>query len=154
MLTREEVLAIEDYCSENKVTHKARLAELDIPFWDFYKAKKKYRETDLIDTGPGQFVQLSSGRCVPGRMPSARTPGRAGKQEKQPSARIESYLTIELQTRCGTAMRVEMGRLRIPFFGETDDIAGDFKYEDLIFMAKSAMESPYVKRMKMLLANG
>ena len=48
------------------------------------------------------------------------------------------------------AMRVEMGRLRIPFFGETDDIAGDFKYEDLIFMARSAMESPYVRRMKML----
>ena len=48
------------------------------------------------------------------------------------------------------AMRVEMGRLRIPFLGETDDIAGDFKYEDLIFMARSAMESPYVRRMKML----
>ena len=29
-------------------------------------------------------------------------------------------------------------------------IAGDFKYEDLIFMARSAMESPYVRRMKML----
>ena len=27
---------------------------------------------------------------------------------------------------------------------------GDFKYEDLIFMARSAMESPYVRRMKML----
>jgi len=37
-----------------------------------------------------------------------------------------------------------------PFLGGTDDIAGDFKYEDLIFMAKSAMESPYVRRMKML----
>lgn len=48
------------------------------------------------------------------------------------------------------AMRVEMGRLRLPFLGGTDDIAGDFKYEDLIFMAKSAMESPYVRRMKML----
>ena len=107
MITREQVLAIEEYCAEHKVTHKARLAELGIHFWDFYKAKKKYREEDSMDTGPGQFVQLSSGRCVPGRMPAARTPGRAGKQEKQTSARHESYLTIELQTRCGTAMRIK-----------------------------------------------
>ena len=107
MLTREEILTIEDYCAEHKISYKTRLAELQVPLWDFYKAKKKYREEDSIDTGPGQFVQLSSGRCVPGRMPAARTPGRAGKQEKQTSARPESYLTIELQTRCGTAMRIQ-----------------------------------------------
>ena len=107
MLTREEILTIEDYCAEHKISYKTRLSELQVPLWDFYKAKKKYREEDSMDTGPGQFVQLSSGRCVPGRMPAARTPGRAGKQEKQTSARLESYLTIELQTRCGTAMRIQ-----------------------------------------------
>ena len=107
MLTREEILTIEDYCAEHKISYKTRLSELQVPLWDFYKAKKKYREEDSMDTGPGQFVQLSSGRCVPGRMPAARTPGRAGKQEKQTSARPESYLTIELQTRCGTAMRIQ-----------------------------------------------
>ena len=107
MLTREEILTIEDYCAEHNISYKTRLAELQVPLWDFYKAKKKYREEDSMDTGPGQFVQLSSGRCVPGRMPAARTPGRAGKQEKQTSARPESYLTIELQTRCGTAMRIQ-----------------------------------------------
>ena len=108
MITREEVLSIEEYCAEHKVTHKARLAELGIQFWDFYKAKKKYREEDSSSgDSSGQFIQLSSGRCVPGRMPAARTPGRAGKQEKQTSSRPESYLTIELQTRCGTAMRIQ-----------------------------------------------
>ena len=108
MITREEVLSIEEYCAEHKVTHKARLAELGIQFWDFYKAKKKYREEDSSSgDSSGQFIQLSSGRCVPGRMPAARTPGRAGKQEKQTSARPESYLPIELQTRCGTAMRIQ-----------------------------------------------
>ena len=108
MITREEVLSIEEYCAEHKVTHKARLAELGIQFWDFYKAKKKYREEDSSSgDSSGQFIQLSSGRCVPDRMPAARTPGRAGKQEKQTSARRESYLTIELQTRCGTAMRIQ-----------------------------------------------
>ncbi|MBO7204113.1 MAG: hypothetical protein J6V29_04045, partial [Bacteroidales bacterium] len=103
----EEVLAIEEYCAEHKVTHKARLAELGIQFWDFYKAKKKYREEDSMDTGPGQFVQLSSGRCVPSKMPAARTVGRTGKQDRQSSSKAESYLTIELQTRCGTAMRIQ-----------------------------------------------
>lgn len=107
MITREEVLAIEEYCAEHKVTHKARLAELGIQFWDFYKAKKKYREEDSMDTRPGQFVQLSSGRCVPSKMPAARTVGRAGKQDRQSSGKAESYLTIELQTRCGTAMRIQ-----------------------------------------------
>lgn len=32
MITREEVLAIEEYYAEHKVTHKARLAELGIQF--------------------------------------------------------------------------------------------------------------------------
>ena len=40
MLTREEILTIEDYCAEHKMSHKARLAELQIPFWDFYKPKR------------------------------------------------------------------------------------------------------------------
>ena len=35
MITREEVLAIEGYCAEHKVTHKARLAELGIQFLGF-----------------------------------------------------------------------------------------------------------------------
>ena len=107
MLTREEVLSIEEYCGEHRISHKKRLAELDIPFWDFYKAKKKYREEDSKNSGPGQFIQLSSGRCVPSKMPAARTVGRAGKQESQSSSKAESYLTIELQTRCGTAMRIQ-----------------------------------------------
>lgn len=107
MLTREEILSIEDYCAEHKVTHKARLTELGIRFWDFYRAKKKYREEDSFAGIPGHFVQLSSGRCVPGKMPSARTTGRAGKPEKQNTSKSESYLTIELQMRCGTAMRIQ-----------------------------------------------
>ena len=107
MLTREEILTIEDYCAEHKISYKTRLSELQVPLWDFYKAKKKYREEDSMDTGPGQFVQLSSGRCVPRKMPAARTVGRAGKQDRQSSSKAESYLTIELQTRCGTAMRIK-----------------------------------------------
>ena len=107
MLTREEILTIEEYCAEHKITHKARLAELGIQFWDFYKAKKKYREEDLSSEKPGQFVQLSSGRYVPQTMPPARTVGKSGKTVKPTDERSESYLTIELQTRTGTAMRIQ-----------------------------------------------
>ena len=40
-MTREEILSIEEYCAEHKVSHRKRLEELNIPFWHFYKAKKK-----------------------------------------------------------------------------------------------------------------
>ena len=58
MMTREEILSIEEYCAEHKVSHKKRLEELDIPFWHFYKAKKKYREEDEQEGQSGQFIQL------------------------------------------------------------------------------------------------
>ena len=46
MMTREEILSIEEYCAEHKISHKKRLEELGIPFWHFYKAKQKYRRAD------------------------------------------------------------------------------------------------------------
>ena len=69
MMTREEILSIEEYCAEHKISHKKRLEELGIPFWHFYKAKQKYRRADEQDAQPGQFVQLASGRYVPQTMP-------------------------------------------------------------------------------------
>jgi len=49
MMTREEINEIEQYCSDHKVGKKARLAELGIPFWNFYRARRKYqREDELI----------------------------------------------------------------------------------------------------------
>ena len=49
------------------------------------------------------------------------------------------------------ALRVEMGRMRMPFSGELEEIASSFGHADLISAARSAMESPYVRRMKLLL---
>ena len=106
-MTREEILSIEEYCAEHKVSHRKRLEELNIPFWHFYKAKKKYRKDDEQDACFGEFIQLSSGRCVPQTMPPARTSGRAGKAGKSVDEKSESYLTIELQTRTGTAIRIQ-----------------------------------------------
>ena len=107
MITREEILSIEEYCAEHNVSHKDRLEELGISPWSYYAAKRKYREDDKSSDATGQFVQLSSGRFVPQTMPPARTSGKAGKPSKPAEDKSESYLTIELQTRTGTAMRIQ-----------------------------------------------
>ena len=107
MMTREEILSIEEYCAEHKVSHRKRLEELNIPFWHFYKAKKKYRKDDEQGSQSGEFIQLSSGKYVSQTMPPARTSGRSGKACKPIEEKSESYLTIELQTRTGTAIRIQ-----------------------------------------------
>ena len=45
------------------------------------------------------------------------------------------------------SLRIEMGRMRMPF---TDEILGTPEYDSLISTAKSAMESPYVRKMRLL----
>ena len=94
MMTREEVLSIEEYCAEHKISHKKRLEELEIPFWNFYKAKQKYRKEDEQDAQLGQFVPLSSGRFVPPTMPPARTAGKSGKPVKPSEAK--SYKAFDI----------------------------------------------------------
>ena len=106
-MTREEILSIEEYCAEHKVSHRKRLEELNIPFWHFYKAKKKYRKDDEQGSQSGEFIQLSSGKYVSQTMLPARTSGRSGKACKLTEEKSESYLTIELQTRTGTAIRIQ-----------------------------------------------
>ena len=106
-MTREEILSIEEYCAEHKVSHRKRLEELNIPFWHFYKAKKKYRKDAEQGSQSGEFIQLSSGKYVPQTMPPARTSGSSGKACKPKAEKSESYLTIELQTRTGTAIRIQ-----------------------------------------------
>ena len=48
------------------------------------------------------------------------------------------------------ALRIEMGRMRMPFSGKPDEIACSSGHADLISAARSALESPYVRRIKML----
>ena len=48
------------------------------------------------------------------------------------------------------ALRIEMGRMRMTFAGEPDEIASSFGHAALISAARSALESPYVRRMKLL----
>ena len=46
MMTREQILEIDQYCQEHKMSYRQRLEELSIPSWTFYKAKRKYRMQD------------------------------------------------------------------------------------------------------------
>ena len=63
MLTREQILEIDTYCAEHKVSQNVRLDELNIPRHQFYRWKKKYREADEAGGTPdgGAFVQLAPG---------------------------------------------------------------------------------------------
>lgn len=48
------------------------------------------------------------------------------------------------------AMRLDMGRMRIPHGGQEDVPASGIEYEGVMGMIKSALDSPYVRRMKLL----
>jgi len=48
------------------------------------------------------------------------------------------------------AIRLDMGRMRIPSASSEDVISTNMAYENVIGMVESALDSPYVRRMKML----
>lgn len=108
MLTREQILEIDMYCAEHKVTQESRLDELNIPRHQFYRWKKRYRELDEAGQTPegGSFLQLTpGGSFVSPMMPPSRT---SGKTKGGPgTAAAESFLTIELRTVSGSAMRIQ-----------------------------------------------
>ncbi len=56
-MTREHILEIDQCCQEHKVSCSKRL-ELEIPFWNFYKAKRKFLLQDEVSSVPGEFVQM------------------------------------------------------------------------------------------------
>lgn len=104
MMTREQILEIDQYCQEHKMSYRQRLEELDIPFWNFYKAKREYRLEDEASSNVGEFVQM-----VPGTFRSGLMPIRNGKKPSTAKGvqEAESYLTVELRTASGTAMRIQ-----------------------------------------------
>ena len=48
------------------------------------------------------------------------------------------------------AIRLDMGRMRVPSAGDEGVISMNMAYENVIGMVESALDSPYVRRMKML----
>ena len=48
------------------------------------------------------------------------------------------------------SIRLDMGRMRVPSVGGEDIISSSLAYENVIGMVRSALDSPYVRRMKLL----
>jgi len=51
------------------------------------------------------------------------------------------------------SIRLDMGRMRVPTASGPDVISSAIKYENVIGMVRSALDSPYVRRMKMVAKN-
>ena len=94
MLTREQILEIDHYCAEHKMSLEARMDEIGVPHHQYYRWKKKYRDEDAAGIGPerGSFVQLTpGGTFVPPMMSSTRTSGKSSNK----AAGIEARAWLE-----------------------------------------------------------
>ena len=100
-MTLEEIQSIESYCSENGITIKQRLHELNISESNFYYARRALAARQ--STSEGSFIQLgnASGLTFPEPVRSASS-SRKGK-----NVPVESYMTLELRTESGSAMRIQ-----------------------------------------------
>ena len=85
-MTREQILEIDQYCQEHKMSYRQRLEELDIPFWNFYKAKRKYRLEDEASINVGEFVQMVPGTFRSGLMPIRHGYANPGLHDCSPSS--------------------------------------------------------------------
>ena len=99
-MTLEEIKSIESYCSENSVTIKQRLHDLNIPESNFYYAR---RMLSLQSTSEGTFIQLDGSSGV--SFPDPISPSSGQRRNK--NIPVVSYMTLELRTESGTAMRIQ-----------------------------------------------
>jgi transposase len=64
-----------------------------------------------------------------------------------------NMLKMLRQEECGLVLysvRLDMGRMRLPLAESEDSISTGLVFDNVIGMVRSALESPYVRRMKML----
>lgn len=99
-MTLEEIQSIESYCSENGITIKQRLHELNISESNFYYAR---RALSRQSSPEGSFVHLGG----PSVMVFPEAPKPATGTRKGKNIPVESYMTLELRTESGTAMRIQ-----------------------------------------------
>ncbi len=103
MLTREQILEIDRYCSEHKVTLDRYFEKHNVSRHQYFVWKRKYRQEDEQGPMAGAFVQLRpGGESVSPMMPPAKTSGRAKAAKAQVA---ESYLTVEIRTPSGNGRR-------------------------------------------------
>ena len=101
-MTLEEIQSIETYCSDNSITIKQRLHELNIPESNFYYARRSLLARQSISEGA--FIQLGNASGLDFTTEPARPASGPRKGKNVP---VESYMTLELRTESGTAMRIQ-----------------------------------------------
>lgn len=100
MMTREEIAAIERECEERHISQQDYLESHRIAKHQYYR-KRRYREEDEQSLVPSGFVPM-----MPGPAPTAPAQKSRGKHQKSQQDQ-ESFLTVEIRTSCGSAMRIQ-----------------------------------------------
>ena len=101
MMTREEIAAIDRECEEQHISQQEYLEKHGIAKHQYYRWKRKYREEDEQSLVPAGFVPM-----MPGSAPTVPAQKSKSKQHKLQQDQ-ESFLTVEIRTSCGSAMRIQ-----------------------------------------------
>ena len=102
MMTREEIAAIDRECEEQHISQQEYLDSHGIAKHQYYRWKRKYREEDEQSLVPAGFVPMMPGTTPVQSVPVQRSKGKQQKPQDQ-----ESFLTVEIRTSCGSAMRIQ-----------------------------------------------
>ena len=100
-MTREEIAAIDRECEERHTSQQNYLESHGIAKHQYYRWKRRYREEDEQSLVPAGFVPM-----MPGAAPAVPSPKSRSKQQKSRQDQ-ESFLTVEIRTPCGSAMRIQ-----------------------------------------------
>ena len=101
-MTREEIAAIDRECEEQHISQQEYLESHGITRHQYYRWKRRYREEDERSLVPAGFVPMMPGAAPAQSVPAQRTKGTQQKSQDQ-----ESFLTVEIRTSCGSAMRIQ-----------------------------------------------
>lgn len=97
-VSKQQVIEVERYCDEHKITRKQRIDELGLSHTSYYYTRRLLSEEEIHG---GQFIPIMSGSSL---MPETHIPA-ASQRKKHASAQIEP-MTIEVRTPSGTEMRL------------------------------------------------
>lgn len=102
MLTEDQILEVEQYCSLHQISKKQRLDELSINPNEYYRLKRKMI-SQSNDLSSGKFLQMTpSGNFTL----STQSPLTKRKKSVDPGTQV-SFLTIEVRNERGSAMRIQ-----------------------------------------------
>lgn len=104
-MTQKEVASVMYYCKEHGVSYKARLSELGISEWRFYRSKARCAKAQSGDS-VGEFIQLNAGGPLlpmPSFAPRNTRSSSKEKKNQHPSKEIR----VELRTPTGTLIHIQ-----------------------------------------------